>query len=177
VQAERATATTTAEASDNTTVDDVEDVPLQPEQPRVLTEVDARVLRELMNDPEFMSSVALKKGVKEQLNEMQGGTKAGDSSSASSNSDDFSSRTFQAFQSLSLGWGGFVAQVTAAVESAAIAIQNKVCTCLDLQLMLYRVRCLLCACESDRYSARLQLNCIYGAYYVYACTCAPAPVR
>jgi hypothetical protein len=125
LQAERAT---TAEASDTTTAAaDADDTPPQPEQPRVLTDVDARVLRELMNDPEFMSSVALKEGVKEQLHEMQGGSKAGDSSSTSSSSADFSSRTFQAFQSLSLGWGGFVAQVTAAVESAAIAIQNKVC--------------------------------------------------
>eukprot|EP00953_Heterococcus_sp_UTEX-ZZ885_P000727 911-Heterococcus_DN1.PRE.1 len=126
LQAERAT---TAEASDTTTnAADADDTPPQLEQPRVLTNVDARVLRELMNDPAFMSSVALKEGVKEQLNEMQGGSKAGDSSSSTnSSSDDFSSRTFQAFQSLSLGWGGFVAQVTAAVESAAIAIQNKAC--------------------------------------------------
>ncbi|KAG5185282.1 hypothetical protein JKP88DRAFT_348277 [Tribonema minus] len=95
-------------------------------EPR-LSDIDAAVLRELMQDQEFMSSVAMKEGLKQQLDGLQDEyAAAAGGKGAGAAAGEYSSATFQIFEGLSLGWGTFVAKVGAAVETAAIAIQNKV---------------------------------------------------
>lgn len=100
------------------------------EQPtKSISSVDATVLRELLNDPEFLASVELKKGFKEEVEAREEVTPASQQRSRETprqtSEDEFSSRTVQALGDISLAWGSMFAKVTAALESATIFIQNK----------------------------------------------------
>lgn len=84
-----------------------------------LSESDARVLRELMNDADFMESLR-ERNVRISPDVLDSVDRAAPAAPT------YSSQTLKAAADLSLSWGGFVAKLSDALESAAIYVSNKV---------------------------------------------------